>query len=121
MWNGFAREMNVPYLSIRLEDAREDEPATARRLASFLGLRVDEAAISAASIGNTKRLEEEGIAARVPHRFYVLGCEAAYAAGWRYHGKGASGYGKGQLSPAQWARASAVFGKMAEAFGYAFP
>jgi Sulfotransferase domain len=125
MWSRFARDARVPYLRVRLEDARADETGTARRLAAFLGLTATEpaiaASVAASSYENSRRLEEAEIAAGRPARFYEPTRAAAYAAGWRYHGKGTSGYGKGALTQAQWTRAAAVFGRTAAALGYTFP
>ncbi len=125
LWRDFAEQTKVPYLRLRLEDVRKDENAACRQIAAILGLAPDDAAIAAAveaaTIGHSRALEEATIAARLPCRFYVPQLAPLYEAGWRYHGKGLSDYGKGQLTEADWAKAAATFGSEAARLGYAFP
>ena len=125
LWRDFAEQTKVPYLRLRLEDVRKDETAACRQIASILGLAPDDAtiaaAVEAATIGHSRTLEEATIAAKLPCRFYVPQLAPLYEAGWRYHGKGLSDYGKGQLTDADWAKAKTTFGSEAARLGYAFP
>jgi len=125
LWRDFAAQAKVPYLRLRLEDVRKDETAACRQIASILGLTPDDAtiaaAVEAATIGHSRQLEEATIAAKLPCRFYVPQLAPLYEAGWRYHGKGLSDYGKGQLTDEDWAKAKATFGNEAARLGYGFP
>jgi pimeloyl-ACP methyl ester carboxylesterase len=125
LWRDFAATAKVPYLRLRLEDVRSDEAKACRQIADILGLSPDDealaAAIEAATIGHSRKLEEETIAAKLPCRFYVPQLAPLYEAGWRYHGKGLSDYGKGELTADDWANAKATFGSEAARLGYEFP
>jgi pimeloyl-ACP methyl ester carboxylesterase len=125
LWRDFATQAKVPYLRLRLEDVRKDETAACRQIASILGLTPDDAtiaaAVEAATIGNSRKLEEATIAAKLPCRFYYPEFAPFYEAGWRYHGKGLSDYGKGQLTDDDWTKAKATFGSEAARLGYGFP
>jgi hypothetical protein len=62
-------------------------------------------------------LEENAIRDQERSRFFKPTWAPAYARGWRYHGKGLSGYGKDRLTPAQWERARHLFGPAAAKIG----
>lgn len=116
-WREFSRTSGVPMMIVRFEDMVRDGPVTLQKMADFIGLAASPARIADAvdnwSIAASSAMEEQAINRRERSRFYKPEWSAAYARGWRYHGKGLSGYGKEQLSPEQWECARALFGKIA--------
>lgn len=120
-WLNASRATKAPMHVVRFERLRDDGAAALSELARFLGMPEDGDAIDDAldncSLGASREMEERAIAHREASRFYKPGLATAYAAGWRYHGAGGSGYARARLSAEQWEAARHVFGPTAAAIG----
>lgn len=122
-WREYARHARVPLMIVRFDDMRKDGAGTLQAMADFIGLGTTPERIAGAidnwSIAASSAMEERAIAQREQSRFFKASWIPAYARGWRYHGKGLSGYGREQLTPEQWERAHALFGRTASTVGIA--
>lgn len=121
-WATFAQSRNLPMHRLGFEAMRERPEATMAALARFLEVDADgdriADVIDNVSMPVSRAMEDDAIRDKRLSRYYESHMEPAYARGWRYHGSGKSGYGKDHLTEAQWARARAVFGPVADHVGY---
>jgi hypothetical protein len=121
-WLSFAEEARVETLVIKFDDMRQRGAEVLMELAQFVGIknlpagRIEQA-LEAWSLQASSLLEENAIQNQERSRFFKPTWAAAYARGWRYHGKGLSGYGKDRLTPAQWEAARHLFGPAATRIG----
>jgi hypothetical protein len=121
-WLTFAEESRVEMMVIKFDDMRHRGKEVLADLAKFIGIKSlpdqrIEQAIEAWSLQASSVLEENAIRNQERSRFFKPAWAAAYARGWRYHGKGLSGYGKDRLTPAQWEAARHLFGPAAAMIG----
>jgi hypothetical protein len=121
-WLAYAQEARVEMMVIKFDDMRHRGKEVLAELANFVGIkhlpdgRIDQA-IESWSIQASSLLEENAIRNQERSRFFKPAWAPAYARGWRYHGKGLSGYGKDRLTPAQWEAARFLFGPAAVKIG----
>ena len=121
-WLSYAQEARVEIMVIKFGDMRHRGADVLADLARFIGIknlpegRIEQA-LEAWSLKASSLLEESAIQNQERSRFFKPAWAAAYARGWRYHGKGLSGYGKDRLTPAQWQAARYLFGPAAARIG----
>jgi hypothetical protein len=122
-WLEYAASAKVPMLVVKFDDMRHRGGEVLQEMADFIGLSTKPDRIASAldnwTIAASSAMEEQAISQREKSRFYKAHWASAYARGWRYHGKGLSGYGREHLSPEQWQRARCLFGAMADRIGLA--
>jgi hypothetical protein len=124
-WLAFAQEAKIEMLLVKFDDMRHRGKEVLADLAQFVGMknlpdqRVEQA-LEAWSLPASSRLEENAIQNQERSRFFKPAWSPAYARGWRYHGKGLSGYGKDRLTPTQWEAARHLFGPAAAKIGIDF-
>ena len=120
-WRDFARTARIPLLVVNFDDMRRNATSTLQGIADFIGLPVAADRIADAidnwSIEASSAMEEAAITNRERSRFFKPVWAEAYAQGWRYHGRGLSGYGRAHLAENQWGRAQALFGPVADTLG----
>ncbi|WP_395020423.1 sulfotransferase domain-containing protein [Dongia sp.] len=121
-WLTYAQEARVEMMVVKFDDMRHRGAEVLGELAKFVGIknlpdgRIEQA-LESWSLKASALLEENAIRNQERSRFFKPAWAPAYAQGWRYHGKGLSGYGKDRLSPAQWERARHLFGPAAAKIG----
>ena len=117
-WLDFSHKSRVPLLTLKFEDMRRNGPSVLRAVADFIGVSTSDDRIADAienwSISASSAMEELALANGERSRFFKPEWINAYSRGWRYHGKGLSGYGKERLTDDQWMRARLMFGPLAE-------
>jgi hypothetical protein len=120
-WLDHSRE--CPGLIVRYEDLKAALPQQLRRIAAFLGMSVDAAALEragdVASLRSMRALQEHEIAHKIPGRYYEAHHEKAYAAGLRFVASGTVGQGL-KLPAGALQALHQRWGPVAERLGYRF-
>ncbi len=120
-WLHLCRRQRMPHTVVPFTRMQTAPEKVLAGLAGSLNLPATAEQLSGAienwSLPVSRAMEEHAIANRTPCGIYDPALQPAFDRGWRYHGEGGAGYGKANLSEAQWAAARAVFGPAARDMG----